>query len=51
GQYGGGSQRKTSGTLHLINATKADQGHYVCVTHNPLLNISKESAIATLIVD
>ncbi|MCJ8746806.1 hypothetical protein PDJAM_G00145990 [Pangasius djambal] len=50
GQYGGGSQRKTSGTLHLPNATKADQGRYVCVTHNPLLNISKESGTATLVV-
>ncbi|XP_058231005.1 titin isoform X2 [Hemibagrus wyckioides] len=50
GQYGGGSQRKTSGTLHLTNVTKEDQGHYVCVTHNPLLNMSKESGTATLIV-
>ncbi|KAK3539051.1 hypothetical protein QTP86_023497, partial [Hemibagrus guttatus] len=50
GQYGGGSQRKTSGTLHLTNITKEDQGHYVCVTHNHLLNISKESGTAILIV-
>ncbi|KAI4900202.1 hypothetical protein NFI96_000493 [Prochilodus magdalenae] len=50
GQYGGGSQKKTSGTLHLVNTTKADQGIYVCVTHNPLLNISKESSVATLTV-
>ncbi|KAI5088213.1 roundabout-like 1-like [Silurus meridionalis] len=48
GQYGGGSQKKTSGTLHLTNVSKSDQGHYVCVTHNPLLNISKESGTATL---
>uniref|UniRef100_A0A8B9HSP9 Ig-like domain-containing protein n=1 Tax=Astyanax mexicanus TaxID=7994 RepID=A0A8B9HSP9_ASTMX len=50
GQYGGGSQRKTSGTLHLVNITKADQGIYVCLTNNPLLNISRESAAATLTV-
>ncbi|TST10039.1 Hemicentin-1 [Bagarius yarrelli] len=50
GQYGGGSQRKTSGTLHLTNITKQDQGQYVCVTYNPLLNISKESSKASLIV-
>ncbi|XP_048045246.1 hemicentin-1 isoform X2 [Megalobrama amblycephala] len=50
GQYGGGSQRKTSGTLHLANITKADQGIYICITHNPLLNISKESQAATLTV-
>nr|XP_055056647.1 hemicentin-1 isoform X2 [Misgurnus anguillicaudatus] len=50
GQYGGGIQMKTSGTLHIANITKADQGHYVCVTHNPLLNISKESHEATLTV-
>ncbi|KAL6465367.1 hypothetical protein MHYP_G00255000 [Metynnis hypsauchen] len=50
GQYGGGSQKKTSGTLHLVNTTKADQGIYVCITQNPLVNISKESAPATLTV-
>ncbi|XP_051519218.1 roundabout homolog 3-like [Myxocyprinus asiaticus] len=50
GQYGGGSQRKTSGTLHMANVTKADQGIYVCITHNLLLNISKESHAATLTV-
>ncbi|XP_067294164.1 titin isoform X2 [Pseudorasbora parva] len=50
GQYGGGSQRKTSGTLHMANITKADQGIYICITHNPLLNISKESQAATLTV-
>ncbi|KAL7839800.1 hypothetical protein SRHO_G00264580 [Serrasalmus rhombeus] len=50
GQYGGGSQKKTSGTLHLVNTTKADQGIYVCITHNPLLNISKESTPATLTI-
>lgn len=50
GQYGGGSQRKTSGTLHMANVTKADQGIYVCITHNPMLNISKKSHAATLTV-
>ncbi|XP_077087920.1 titin isoform X2 [Siphateles boraxobius] len=50
GQYGGGSQRKTSGTLHMANITKTDQGIYICITHNPLLNISKESQAATLTV-
>ncbi|XP_057213012.1 hemicentin-1 isoform X1 [Triplophysa rosa] len=50
GQYGGGSQRKTSGTLHMANVTKADQGIYVCITHNPLLNITKKSHAATLTV-
>ncbi|XP_043096276.1 Down syndrome cell adhesion molecule-like protein 1 homolog [Puntigrus tetrazona] len=50
GQYGGGSQRKTSGTLHMANITKADQGVYICITHNPLLNISKGSQAATLTV-
>ncbi|XP_073807729.1 uncharacterized protein isoform X2 [Danio rerio] len=50
GQYGGGSQRKTSGTLHLANVTKADQGIYICLTRNHLLNISKESHAAALTV-
>ncbi|XP_042612697.1 roundabout homolog 3-like [Cyprinus carpio] len=50
GQYGGGSQRKTSGTLHMANITKADQGVYICITHNHLLNISKGSKAATLTV-
>ncbi|KAI2664360.1 Hemicentin-1 [Labeo rohita] len=50
GQYGGGSQRKTSGTLHMANITKADQGVYICITHNSLLNISKGSQAATLMV-
>ncbi|XP_026994292.2 hemicentin-1-like [Tachysurus fulvidraco] len=50
GQYGGGSQRKTSGTLYLTNVTEEDQGHYVCVTHNLLLNKSKHSGTATLTV-
>ncbi|XP_016131069.1 neural cell adhesion molecule 1-like [Sinocyclocheilus grahami] len=50
GQYGGGSQRKTSGTLHMANITNADQGVYICITHNPLLNISKGSQAATLTV-
>ncbi|TRY94623.1 hypothetical protein DNTS_001878 [Danionella cerebrum] len=50
GQYGGGSQKKTSGTLHMANVSKADQGSYICVTYNPLLNTSKESHAATLTV-
>lgn len=48
GVYGGGNQRKTSGTLHLYNVTLEDDGIYVCVTHNPLLNISKRSRPAKL---
>lgn len=48
GVYGGGSQRKTSGTLYLFNVTREDDGIYVCVTHNPLLNISKMSRPAKL---
>ncbi|KAK6312963.1 hypothetical protein J4Q44_G00163100 [Coregonus suidteri] len=50
GQYGGGNQRKTSGTLHLSNISIEDDGEYVCVTHNPLLNTSRESKAATLTV-
>ncbi|XP_026881345.2 hemicentin-2 [Electrophorus electricus] len=50
GQYGGGGQRKTSGTLHLVNTTKSDQGIYACVTFNSFLNISKVSSAATLAV-
>lgn len=34
----------------MANITKADQGIYICITHNPLLNISKESQAATLTV-
>ncbi|XP_045562626.1 uncharacterized protein isoform X3 [Salmo salar] len=48
GQYGGGNQRKTSGTLHLSNVSMEDDGEYVCVTHNALLNTSRESKAATL---
>lgn len=50
GEYGGGHQKKTSGTLHLFNVTLEDEGDYVCVTHNPLLNISKKSRQARLTV-
>ncbi|XP_071259774.1 uncharacterized protein [Salvelinus alpinus] len=50
GQYGGGNQRKTSGTLHLSNVSMEDDGEYVCVTHNALLNTSRESKAATLTV-
>lgn len=50
GVYGGGNQRKTSSTLHLFNVTLEDDGIYVCVTHNPLLNISKKSRPAKLTV-
>ncbi|KAK1892899.1 Hemicentin-1 [Dissostichus eleginoides] len=50
GEYGGGNQKKTSGTLHLFNVTLEDEGLYICVTHNPLLNISKKSKPAQLTV-
>ncbi|KAF7663453.1 hypothetical protein LDENG_00210450, partial [Lucifuga dentata] len=50
GVYGGGTQKKTSGTLHLFNITLEDDGIYICVTHNPLLNISRESKPAKLTV-
>lgn len=50
GAYGGGNQKKTSGTLHLFNTTLEDGGLYTCVTHNPLLNISKRSNPAKLTV-
>ncbi|XP_063344925.1 cell adhesion molecule DSCAML1-like [Pelmatolapia mariae] len=50
GEYGGGHQKKTSGTLHLFNVTLEDEGVYVCVTHNPSLNISKKSKQARLTV-
>lgn len=50
GEYGGGNQKKTSGTLHLFNITLEDDGTYVCVAHNPLLNISKRSKPAKLTV-
>lgn len=50
GEYGGGQQKKTSSTLHLINVTLEDDGIYICVTHNPLLNISKKSKPAKLTV-
>ncbi|XP_042277842.1 roundabout homolog 3 [Thunnus maccoyii] len=50
GEFGGGNQRKTSGTLHLFNVTFEDDGMYICVTHNSLLNISKKSKPAKLTV-
>ncbi|TNN60187.1 Hemicentin-1 [Liparis tanakae] len=50
GEYGGGNQKKTSGTLHLSNVTLEDDGIYTCVTHSPSLNISKESRPAKLSV-
>ncbi|KAK0143446.1 Protogenin B [Merluccius polli] len=50
GQYGGGNQKKTSGTLHVTNVTQADGGVYMCVTHNPLFNASQRSAKAVLTV-
>lgn len=50
GEYGGGNQKKTSGTLHLFNVTLEDDGMYICVTHNALLNISKRSKPAKLTV-
>lgn len=48
GEYGGGNQKKTSGTLHLFSVTLEDEGMYICVTHNPILNISKRSKPAKL---
>ncbi|XP_023199095.1 roundabout homolog 2-like [Xiphophorus maculatus] len=51
GEYGGGQQKKTSGTLHLFNATLQDDGIYVCVAHNSLLNISRRSKPAKLTVE
>ncbi|CAG5925182.1 unnamed protein product [Menidia menidia] len=42
GEYGGGHQKKTSGTLYLMNVTLEDDGTYVCVTHNRLLNVREE---------
>ncbi|KAA8592567.1 hypothetical protein FQN60_018022 [Etheostoma spectabile] len=50
GEYGGGNQKKISGTLHLFNVTLEDDGIYICVTHNPLLNIDKKSNPAKLTV-
>ncbi|XP_026176509.1 roundabout homolog 1 isoform X3 [Mastacembelus armatus] len=50
GEYGDGNQRKTSGTLHLLNITLEDEGMYICVTHNPLLNTSRKSKPAKLTV-
>ncbi|XP_068166222.1 contactin-5-like [Antennarius striatus] len=50
GAYGGGDEKKTSGTLHLFNATTVDDGMYICVTHNALLNTSKRSKPAKLTV-
>ncbi|XP_078107418.1 protein sax-3 isoform X3 [Sander vitreus] len=50
GEYGGGNQKKISGTLHLFNVTLEDDGIYICVTHNPSLNINKKSNPAKLTV-
>ncbi|XP_061788679.1 uncharacterized protein [Nerophis lumbriciformis] len=50
GEYGGGQQKKTSGTLHLLNVSLEDDGRYVCVTYSPSLNISKKSQPAKLTV-
>ncbi|KAM8885744.1 uncharacterized protein AB9W97_013209 isoform 2-T2 [Spinachia spinachia] len=50
GEYGGGNQKKTSGTLHLFNVTLEDDGMYICVTHSRSLNISKRSSPAKLTV-
>nr|XP_043881548.1 peroxidasin homolog isoform X2 [Solea senegalensis]XP_043881549.1 peroxidasin homolog isoform X2 [Solea senegalensis] len=50
GEFGGGNHKKTSGTLRLFNVTLEDDGIYICVTHNPLLNISTKSKPATLTV-
>nr|XP_023648028.1 uncharacterized protein LOC111833710 isoform X2 [Paramormyrops kingsleyae] len=50
GQYGGGSHLKTTGTLYLADVSKDDEGEYICVTHNPLLSIRLQSAVATLTV-
>ncbi|XP_061880475.1 hemicentin-1 isoform X1 [Entelurus aequoreus] len=50
GEYGGGQQKKTSGTLHLLNVSLEDDGRYVCVTYSPSLNISKKSQPARLTV-
>ncbi|XP_074525766.1 peroxidasin homolog [Halichoeres trimaculatus] len=50
GEYGGGNERKTSGTLHIFNVTLEDDGMYVCITHNPSLNISRKSRPAKLTV-
>ncbi|XP_019741002.1 myosin light chain kinase, smooth muscle [Hippocampus comes] len=50
GEYGGGRQKKTSGTLHLVNVSVEDSGEYVCQTVNPSLNISRTSRPARLTV-
>ncbi|XP_034025483.1 hemicentin-2-like [Thalassophryne amazonica] len=50
GEYGGGHQKKTSGTLHLFNTTLEDDGIYICVTYNPLMDIKKESRPAKITV-
>ncbi|XP_077416337.1 uncharacterized protein LOC144048347 [Vanacampus margaritifer] len=50
GEYGGGREKKTSGTLHLVNVSVADGGTYVCRTVNPSLNISRKSRPAKLTV-
>ncbi|XP_077570985.1 uncharacterized protein LOC144195314 isoform X2 [Stigmatopora nigra] len=50
GEYGGGWQKKTSGTLRLVNVSLADDGIYICQTINLLLNISRRSRPAKLTV-
>ncbi|XP_041856310.1 protein turtle homolog B [Melanotaenia boesemani] len=50
GEYGGGQQKKMSGTLHLSNVTLEDDGIYICVTRNYLLNTIKKSKPAKLTV-
>ncbi|GCB65567.1 hypothetical protein scyTo_0007747 [Scyliorhinus torazame] len=48
GQYGDKNSLKVSGTLHIANVSKEDEGKYVCVTHNSLLDVSVYSTAATL---
>ncbi|XP_057688183.1 neuroglian [Corythoichthys intestinalis] len=50
GEYGGGRQKKMSGTLRLVNVSLEDGGAYVCQTVNPLLNITRRSRPAKLTV-
>ncbi|XP_077376919.1 uncharacterized protein LOC144018545 isoform X2 [Festucalex cinctus] len=50
GEYGGGREKKMSGTLRLLNVSVADGGTYVCQTVNPSLNISRKSRPAKLTV-
>ncbi|XP_067825523.1 uncharacterized protein [Heptranchias perlo] len=48
GHYGGKNSLKVSGTLRIVNVSKEDEGEYICVTHNPLLNVTVYSTPATL---